>query len=887
MTTFYGRGRTREIASVGASDATLLCVPQVDFERHALPEVVDSATRRRPVVRGKFFYAGGEKLWVKGVTYGAFEPDSDGNEYGRHDTIERDLAQMAEAGFNTVRIPHTMPPVSLLDAAARHGLWVMVGLSAEQYVGYLADPGNAPDVERIVREKVRSVAGHPALLCYSLGNEIPASIARWLGRRKIERYLERLYAAVKDEDPGGAVTYVNYPSTEYLQLPFLDLLAFNVYLESRDRLEAYLARLHCIAGDRPVLMSEVGLDAFRNGEALQAEVVDWQVRTAFASGCAGVVVFSWTDEWFRAGAYVDDWAFGLTRRDRSPKPALGAASRALGDVPFPSDVRWPAVSVVVCSYNGSRTITQTLEALTRVDYPDFEIIVVDDGSTDSTRAIAERYDVRVISQENCGLSAARNVGWRAASGEIVAYVDDDAYPDRDWLTYLAWSFITTDFSAIGGPNVTPAEDPLFSHAVAHAPGGPIHVLVSDTEAEHIPGCNMAFRRSALAAIGGFDASFRVAGDDVDACWRLQERGMKIGFSPAAVVWHHRRPSLRAYWRQQRGYGRAEALLERRWPGKYNTLGHVSWGGRVYGNAALRQIGSRAGRIYHGTWGSAPFQSLSPQAPSLFALLPLMPEWYIIVALLAGLSLIGLAWSPLLVAIPLVGVAVLATVADGFARGFRTHFGAQSRWRLAGLRLLTSILSVVQPVARLSGRLRHGLAPWSRGRTRGFRLPIPAEVAVWCQEWREPTRRISDVERTLGAAGVVVRRGSQFDRWDLEARGGLFGSARLLFAIEDHGAGTQYVRARAWPRFPQWCLVVLTALALLTVAALEDGAILAGCLLGSAGAAVAAAMVRETGGALAACANALRSLADGRVERGRVTEKLGAKLAFATRVARRK
>ena len=82
--------------------------------------------------------------------------------------------------------------------------------------------------------------------------------------------------------------------------------------------------------------------------------------------------------------------------------------------------------------------------------------------------------------------------------------------------------------------------------VAHAPGGPIHVLVSDTEAEHIPGCNMAYRREALLAIGGFDSQFRAAGDDVDVCWRLQERGETLGFHAAAVVWHCRRKSVRGY-----------------------------------------------------------------------------------------------------------------------------------------------------------------------------------------------------------------------------------------------------------------------------------------------------------------------------------------------------
>jgi beta-galactosidase/beta-glucuronidase len=91
------------------------------------------------VARGKFLWVGGEKLYVRGATYGAFEPDGTGNEYHRLALIERDFSLMAESGMNAVRIPHTMPPVTLLDAAERHGLHVMVGLSAEQYVGYLVD----------------------------------------------------------------------------------------------------------------------------------------------------------------------------------------------------------------------------------------------------------------------------------------------------------------------------------------------------------------------------------------------------------------------------------------------------------------------------------------------------------------------------------------------------------------------------------------------------------------------------------------------------------------------------------------------------------------------------------------------------------------------------
>ena len=85
-----------------------------------------------------------------------------------------------------------------------------------------------------------------------------------------------------------------------------------------------------------------------------------------------------------------------------------------------------------------------------------------------------------------------------------------------------------------GDGTDPAEtDARIAECVAHAPGGPTHVLLSDREAEHIPGCNMAFRRACLQAVGGFDPQFRTAGDDVDICWQLQQRGWTLGFSPDA------------------------------------------------------------------------------------------------------------------------------------------------------------------------------------------------------------------------------------------------------------------------------------------------------------------------------------------------------------------
>src|SRR3989475_917001 len=217
----------------GVAPATDLLTP----ERPDTP----SPAAARPRARGKFLFVGNEKLYVRGVTYGTFRPRADGTEVPEPAVVERDFALMAANGINAIRT-YSVPPRWLLDAAQRHNLRVMVGLPVERYIGFLADKRrDAPDIEALVRTGVRACAGHPALLCYAVGNEIPAPVARWFGRRRVERYLERLYRAAKDEDPEGLVTYVNYPSTEYLRLDFLDFMCFNVYLESQQRLQAYLA----------------------------------------------------------------------------------------------------------------------------------------------------------------------------------------------------------------------------------------------------------------------------------------------------------------------------------------------------------------------------------------------------------------------------------------------------------------------------------------------------------------------------------------------------------------------------------------------------------------------------------------------------------------------
>ena len=157
---------------------------------------------------------------------------------------------------------------------------------------------------------------------------------------------------------------------------------------------------------------------------------------------------------------------------------------------------------------------------------------------------------------------------------------------------------------------------------------------------------------------------------------------------------------------------------------------------------------------------------------------------------------------------------------------------RSRWRRLGMRGLTASLFLLQPLARLSGRLWHGLTPW-RFRVRfAPKLPRLRRFQFWSERWREPGKILQSVEGALRAHGAVVSRGRDFDRWDLQIRTGLFGRARLLMVIEEHGAGKQLIRFRVWPCYSPGGVAAGLVLACLAMAAIWDGAGAVGLLLGA-------------------------------------------------------
>jgi hypothetical protein len=161
---------------------------------------------------------------------------------------------------------------------------------------------------------------------------------------------------------------------------------------------------------------------------------------------------------------------------------------------------------------------------------------------------------------------------------------------------------------------------------------------------------------------------------------------------------------------------------------------------------------------------------------------------------------------------LLVLAIAATLGQGLAsswRAFPQFAGARSS--LLGLRLLTAALHVMQPAARLVGRLRHGLTPWRRRPAFGYALPWARTATRWSEEWQEPAEQVQALEAELRSGGAMIVRGDAFARWDLEARVGNLGGARVRMAVEEHGHGKQLFRFRVWPRWSP--LGVLTAVTL--------------------------------------------------------------------------
>ncbi|HEV8542559.1 MAG TPA: glycosyltransferase [Verrucomicrobiae bacterium] len=757
-------------------------------------------SKARVRIDGKFFRLAGKKFHVKGVTYGPFAPNAQGEFFAPRDQVIRDFQLISELGANVLRL-YYVPPKWFLDLAFEHGLRVLVDVPWNKHLCFLDAAETRDEAVSAVRAAAESCARHPAVFALSVVNEIPPDIVRWSSPKAITHFIQELVDAVKSIDPDCLCTFGNYPPTEYLKAQNVDFFCYNVYLHHPKPFENYLSRLQMIADSKPLILGEFGIDSLREGEETKCEILAWQIELCYRGGLAGAIVYSFTDDWYKEGAQVTDWAFGLTQQDRSPKKSYYVTQRQFFRAPYFPLSATPKVSVVVASYNGERTLAACLSSLEALNYEQYEVLLVDDGSTDRTHEICRGFKkIHYIRHEkNLGLSTARNTGINAASGEIVAFTDSDCRADEDWLYFLIGDLLNSEFTGIGGHNLLPPEDSWVAAAVMVSPGGPAHVMLTDRLAEHIPGCNMAFYKWALEEIGGFDPAFRKAGDDVDVCWRLQQNGYRLGFSPAGFVWHYRRATARDYLKQQYGYGEAEALLERRHPEYFNWFGGSQWQGRIYSPA---RIGVTMGGpiIYHGSFATGFFQTLYSPPPSLTLMLVNSIEYHVFVLL--PLIIFAIVFRPLLptaigaVLLPIFVSALAATQADL----------PRERCRLWS-RPLVALLFFLQPIVR--GWARHQgsfRAPSSRlARRENLRTAVRdtgQQEFFLLDYWND--KRLDRVEflrliiERLDQQGWQHKVDAGWNKYDVQIYGSAWSLVQLVTVGEVLGHGKQILRARLAP-----------------------------------------------------------------------------------------
>ena len=280
----------------------------------------------------------------------------------------------------------------------------------------------------------------------------------------------------------------------------------------------------------------------------------------------------------------------------------------------------PSVGVIVPVYNGADTIATCLESLLNQTYPAsaYEIIVVENGSTDDTTQIVERYPVRLFHSHRRGPAAARNLGLARSEADIVAFTDADCIAHADWLTELVKPYADPAIGGVGGAirayhHARRTSVELFSEV--HAPL--VNFLSGENEfLPHLYTANASYRRRLLNVVGGFNPQL-VTAEDVDLAWRLQlQTGARLHYTPEAIVYHRHRATLSGLARQYRQYGFGEVLLDTmyaRHPGyprgrQYQVRRIVSQLvalPRYVLSAVLRQFRLAAGR-------ATPFQAAMPK-----------------------------------------------------------------------------------------------------------------------------------------------------------------------------------------------------------------------------------------------------------------------------------
>ncbi|HVA80442.1 MAG TPA: glycosyltransferase, partial [Candidatus Binataceae bacterium] len=719
--------------------------------------LTDTESRPSLTAQAKFFSRGGQKFFFKAMRLPEVGASLD---FGQKLALRRRLEELKLAHTTGLVVTQAQAQ-PMLDIAAQAGMVAMLELCVaptdlfdrRRWIATLSRVAHTAAIFR----------GHRALCAYLIDCPVSQDELRAAGLMKIRARLRKLIAEIKRRDAHAMIALKHRPETRALALLEEDFLYAELPALELGELRDFAVSLHNSAEARPIVIE------FHEPSPGQDEAV----ATAFGAGAAGVVAPP------VPAAAARDWLGIRMLRATDLMPFL-----TLNGSGPPGTARTPMVSIVICAYNAERTIRACLESLDRLAYPNFEVIVVDDGSCDRTAGIAMDFaQFRLIRQPNQGLGIARNVGASAARGEIIAYTDSDCVADPHWLTLMMRAMQDGGFDGCGGPNYPPHEDGCIEACVAASPGAPCQVLIGDNLAEHLAGCNMVFTRAALDRVGGFDPQFTAAGDDVDLCWRMLERGLRLGYCPAAFVWHFRRNTITAYYRQQRGYGHAEAMLYRRYPERFNALGQIKWSGTIPG--FVRTLpGGGAPRVL---WAAprAGHQTISDPALRTLMYLPQTLEWTVGWAIAAVASiLLGIS------AMPALAMLVLSLM---WALYYAWHAPLEKSHASFGARMLIAILAYTGPMRRTLTRWRMRLtmverkpserAPRQRPKLNFLRREF--RLAYWNEQSITRDLLLERMMKLVARDGprAVIDRG--WNDYDLELRPNLWTRVEIKTADEEH------------------------------------------------------------------------------------------------------
>jgi glycosyltransferase involved in cell wall biosynthesis len=266
---------------------------------------------------------------------------------------------------------------------------------------------------------------------------------------------------------------------------------------------------------------------------------------------------------------------GLVRLRASGRVTAAELGRAVSeqvgpvdDRPSPPSAR-PSVSIVVCTRERPEHLQRCLDALAPLHSAGHEVVVVDNASVgDDTARLCAAYPYRVVHEPEPGLDHARNRGWRAARGEVVAFTDDDCEPDAGWPDALAAAYADDRVAAATGLVMpreldTPSQERFEAYCANRRRFARRTFSSADTPPSAAGvvgmGANMSFRRALLEEIRGFDPRFdggtpTLSGGDTEAFARVLARGHAIAYRPDALVWHRHRREPDALRRVVFGYG---------------------------------------------------------------------------------------------------------------------------------------------------------------------------------------------------------------------------------------------------------------------------------------------------------------------------------------------